>query len=141
MDMTHSPVGYWQTIDDLTGKPKSILQISDSSGVLSGTVIKIFPKAGEDQNKRCSACTGEKHNQRIVGMVVMEGLKNQPRQINQWDSGQILDPSNGKTYHCQIQLTDKGKKLIVRGYIGLPLFGRSQTWLRMANLENIEKMS
>ncbi len=124
-----TPVGYWKTIDDVSGKPKSIIQIWQSAdNTLSGKVIKIFPKVGEDQNKLCDACKGDKHNQRIVSMVILDGLKNGGAK---WDSGKILDPENGKTYSCNLKVADAGKKLEVHGFIGLPIIGRTQTWERV----------
>ncbi len=129
----NSPLGYWKTIDDVTGKPKSILKIEKSpNGVLIGQVIKIFPRPGYDQNEVCTACLGERHNQTIVGMVIMEGLKQTADDSSKWEGGSILDPLNGKTYRCYVEAMDKGEKLKVRGYIGVPLFGRSQTWLRVS---------
>lgn len=126
---TNSPIGYWKTIDDVSGKPKSIIQIwQDDNKNLLGKVVKIFPKEGEDQTKLCSACSGEKHNQPIVGMVILTGLQ---AQKNKWDSGKILDPENGKSYSCSVKVNDNGKKLNVHGYIGIPLLGRSQTWERV----------
>ncbi|HSW69743.1 MAG TPA: DUF2147 domain-containing protein [Gammaproteobacteria bacterium] len=126
---TDSPIGYWKTIDDITGKPKSIVQIwRDQNHLLMAKIIKIFPDNQANQNKICVACRGEKHNRPIVGMVIMSGLKSAE---NQWTSGHILDPENGKTYKCKARLTEKGKRLNVQGYIGLPLFGRSQTWERV----------
>jgi uncharacterized protein (DUF2147 family) len=125
-----SPVGHWKTIDDISGKPKSILYIYAVNGMLYGRIERIFPKPGYDQNELCTACKGTKHNQRMVGMVIMEGLKKSKDVALQWIGGHILDPENGSTYRCQIQLSDDDQKLTVRGYIGLPLFGRSQTWLR-----------
>lgn len=129
MDITmDSPVGYWKTIDDMTGKPKSIVQIWRKDQMLLAKVIKIFPGNHSHQNQICIACQGDKHNQPIVGMVILSGLK--PTN-DQWANGNILDPENGKTYKCVARLTENGKKLNVRGYIGLPLFGRSQTWERV----------
>lgn len=124
-----SPVGYWKTIDDVTGKPKSILHITQTSdGSLQGQIVKIWPKPGKDENEVCEACEGEKHNQRIVGMVIMTGLK---QSDSEWNGGDILDPNNGKTYHCIITVVDHGQKLHVRGYIGIPVLGRTQTWIRV----------
>jgi uncharacterized protein (DUF2147 family) len=125
-----SPVGYWKTIDDVTGKPKSIVQIwKTNDDVLMGKVVKIFSKSNpDDQTKKCDACKGDLHNQPIVGMVILSGLK--PKQ-NQWKSGNILDPENGKSYSCAMHTIDHGKKLDVRGYIGLSLLGRTQTWERV----------
>lgn len=128
-EVTYSPVGYWKTIDDVSGKPKSIIQIWQTDNQqLMGKVIKIFPKIGNDQAKLCSACKGDLHNQPIVGMTVLSGLK--PKK-EQWMNGRILDPENGKFYQCALHTLDNGKHLRVRGYIGLPLLGRSQTWERI----------
>ena len=125
-----SPVGYWKTIDDITGKPKSIIQIWKASDeALMGKVIRLYPKAGVNiDNKICQACKGSLHNQPVVGMVILSGLKPAKKQ---WGEGKILDPANGKTYDCSARLTADGEKLLVRGYIGMPLFGRSQTWERV----------
>lgn len=125
----NSPVGYWKTIDDATGKPKSIVKIwKTDNEVLMGKVIKIFPKVGEDQTKVCDKCTGDLHNRPIVGMVIVSGLI---AKEHQWDNGRILDPENGKTYSVSMRTAANGKKLDVHGYIGLPLLGRSQTWERV----------
>lgn len=129
VDLLSSPVGYWKTIDDVTGKPKSIIQVwKTPDQVLMGKVIKIYPTTG-NQAKNCIACSGDKHDQPIVGMVILSGLKSGK---DQWSQGQILDPENGKTYHCSARLSENGKKLNVHGYFGfLPVFGRLQTWERV----------
>ncbi len=128
-ELKASPIGYWKTIDDRTGKPKSIVQVwKNQDQVLMGKVIKIFPDIASHQTKLCAACKGDQHNQPIVGMVIISGLKSTDAQ---WGSGRILDPENGKSYKCTVRLTENGKKLNVHGYIGFPLFGRSQTWERV----------
>jgi uncharacterized protein (DUF2147 family) len=133
-----SPEGYWKTIDDVTGKPKAIVEVAQGgNSQLYGRVLKIFPKPGQDQNLLCTECKGAKHNQRIVGMVILEGLKQQTKgSPDLWTGGKILDPKNGKVYNCQAQLVEGGQKLLVRGYVGLPMFGRSQTWIRVGNPRN-----
>ncbi len=127
---TDSPIGYWKTIDDITGRPKSIVQISKTrEGALMAKIVKVFPSRDSNvQTGLCIACKGEMHNQPIVGMVIMSGLKLGNKQ---WKNGEILDPENGKTYNCTAHLTENGKRLNVHGYVGLPLFGRSQTWERV----------
>lgn len=133
----NTPVGLWKTIDDVTNKPKSIIKITESpSHDLSGTVVKIFPRPGHDQNELCEACKGSKHNQRIVGMTILTGLRQDAGSQTNWVNGKILDPNNGKTYHCNAQVIDNGNKLSIRGYIGIPLFGRSQTWLRVNSIDD-----
>lgn len=129
---SNSPVGLWKTIDDVTGKPKAIVEISETpTHTLQGKIIKIFPRPGYDQNELCTECRGPKHNRRIVGMVILEGLRADRDNPGRWNGGEILDPHNGKTYKSTIHLTNKNQKLNVRGYIGLPLFGRSQIWNRV----------
>lgn len=129
---SNSPIGYWRTIDDVTGKPKAIVRISESSGRLYGTIVKIFPRPGYDQNEVCSACTGSNHNKRIVGLTILQGLKANPKDQTEWSGGSILDPLNGKTYKCYVQVINGGNQLTVRGYIGVSLFGRTQTWSRVS---------
>ncbi len=124
-----SPVGVWKTIDDVTGQPKSIIQIyANADQTLSGRILKIFPSPGKDQNELCEACKGLRHNQKIVGMVILEGMK---AEGDRWDGGHILDPKNGKTYRCTFKLIHNGAELTVRGYIGIAAFGRSQVWERV----------
>lgn len=127
-----SIVGQWKTIDDVTGYPKSIIEISETpSHTFTATVRKIFPVPGAPVHETCVACTGEKHNQPIIGMTILTGLKSDSAVKGHYIDGEILDPHNGKSYHCNMQLENNNEKLNVRGYIGLPLFGRTQTWIRM----------
>lgn len=122
-----SPVGTWQTIDDHTGQPKALVQITQQAdGTLSGKVLQGLGPS-DDPTRRCSACTDARHDQLILGMTIIEGMKQDGRD---WDDGRILDPENGKLYKCKMHVDDTGKTLEVRGYIGFSLLGRSQTWRR-----------
>jgi uncharacterized protein (DUF2147 family) len=121
-----SPVGTWQTIDDHTGQPKALVQISESGGVLSGKVVKGLG-ANDRPERRCTACTDERKGQLILGMTIIDGMKHVS---SDWEGGHILDPENGSIYKCKMQLADGGNQLVVRGYIGISLLGRSQTWIR-----------
>ncbi|RZI41864.1 DUF2147 domain-containing protein [Herbaspirillum sp. HC18] len=122
-----SPIGVWKTIDDATGKPKSLVRISESNGELRGKIEKLFREPGEDQNPKCEKCEGALKDQPVLGMTIITGMK---KDGNEYNGGQILDPNNGKVYRSKMSLSDGGKKLDVRGYIGVPMLGRSQTWLR-----------
>lgn len=122
-----SPVGTWKTIDDKTGKVRSLVRITEVNGELQGKIEKIFHGPEEDQNPKCNLCTDARKDQPVIGMVFMNGLK---KDGDKYSGGQILDPNNGKVYKSKMELTDGGKKLEVRGYIGAPLFGRTQVWLR-----------
>jgi uncharacterized protein (DUF2147 family) len=62
-----------------------------------------------------------------VGLIILFGLK---RNGEEYQNGQILDPENGKLYASRLNVSDDGKQLQVRGYIGVPLLGRTQVWMR-----------
>jgi uncharacterized protein (DUF2147 family) len=123
----NSPVGLWKNIDDESGKPKALIRITETNGVLQGRIEKLFRGPNEDQNPKCDKCSGARKDQPIIGMSILDGLR---KDGDEYSGGEILDPNNGKVYHSTVELEDGGKKLKVRGYIGIPLIGRSQTWLR-----------
>ena len=120
-----SPVGNWVTIDDKTGKPKSIVRITQVGKQLKGHIVKLLNPSSK--NPICDKCNGAKKDKPITGLEILWGLQ---KAQNGWAGGLILDPNNGKVYKSTLALIDGGKKLKVRGYIGIPLFGRSQTWNR-----------
>jgi uncharacterized protein (DUF2147 family) len=122
-----SPIGLWKTIDDATGKPKALVRISDAGGQLSGKIEKLFRPADQDQNPKCDKCSDARKDQPILGMTILQGLK---QDGDEWNGGEILDPNNGKVYKSKLAVAEGGKKLNVRGYIGMPMLGRTQTWVR-----------
>ena len=119
-----SPTGLWSTISDRDGKPTGIVEIREVDGELVGVVRRVLVDAADSV---CDKCSDERHGQPLVGMEVLRHLR---QHGDEWTGGEILDPEDGKTYRATIKLIDDGKKLVVRGYIGLPMFGRSQTWVR-----------
>ncbi len=121
----NSAIGNWVTIDDKTGKPRSIVKITQVEGALRGSIVKLMDPT--KQNAVCDECTGTNKDKPIKGMIMMWGLK--PAGAG-WAGGRILDPSNGKIYKAKMSLVDGGKKLNVRGFIGFALLGRTQTWNR-----------
>ncbi|MEW9898240.1 DUF2147 domain-containing protein [Chitinivorax sp. PXF-14] len=122
-----SPVGKWKTIDDNTGKPRGLVEITEQNGVLTGKITGRFPKPGDPENPVCDKCEGEKKGKPIIGLVFLEGLK---KSGDEYTDGTILDPESGKVYSSKLKVTDGGKKIEVRGFIGVSLLGRSQTWIR-----------
>jgi uncharacterized protein (DUF2147 family) len=122
-----SPVGLWKTIDDQTGKPRGLVRVMQVGEEYQARVEKIFPKPGEDSNPTCQKCEGARHNQPVIGMTILWGLK---KQADEYQGGEILDPENGKVYRVKMNLQDGGRTLHVRGFIGFSLFGRTQIWIR-----------
>ena len=120
-----SPVGTWKTIDDETGKEKSYVEIYEKDGKLYGKVSKILTKGKEDA--KCDKCSGALKNKPIQNMVILYDLK---KSGNEWTGGKILDPNSGKEYKATVKLNGKDK-LDVRGYVGISLVGRTQTWVKV----------
>jgi len=124
---TSSPAGVWKSIDDKTKKERSIIRINEDNGEFKGAVEKIFDRPGDDPAHLCKECKGERKDKPIIGMTILWGLK---KDGDIWAGGEILDPHNGKIYRCKMTLSDDGKSLNVRGFIGISLIGRSQIWWR-----------
>lgn len=119
--------GLWQQIDDATGRLQALIRISRAAdGTYRGVVEKIIPAPGEDPDPRCEECRDHRRNQPVLGMQIIEGLKRSGEDT--YDGGTILDPDNGETYRLKISVLDRGARLDVRGYVGISLFGRTQTW-------------
>lgn len=122
-----TPVGLWKNIDDKTGKPKALIRITENGGEYKGKIEKLFLEPGADQNPKCTECDGANKDQPIIGMTILFGLK---KDGDEYNGGKIIDPANGKIYSSKLTVVDNNKKLNVRGYIGTPFLGRSQTWVR-----------
>ncbi|CAN7165521.1 DUF2147 domain-containing protein [Bosea sp. LjRoot237] len=120
-----SPVGLWRNVDDVSGKPRALIRISEANGALQGKIEKVFLAANESPT--CTKCEGALKNAPVIGLVILSGLKKDGAEFT---GGRILDPDNGKTYSSKIYLTDGGKRLNVRGFVGISMLGRSQIWQR-----------
>jgi uncharacterized protein (DUF2147 family) len=123
-----TPAGLWKTIDDKTNAEKSLVRITDNAGVFSGKIEKILT---DKADAKCTECTDERKGQPVQGMTILRGIKPDASEKGTWVGGDILDPNDGKIYKVLLKLADGGKKLDVRGYIGMPMLGRTQTWLRV----------
>ena len=120
-----SPIGTWKTIDDETKQAKSYVEIFEKDGKLYGKVTKILTKGKE--NAKCTDCSGALKNKPILGMQILSGLKKDGKE---WNGGKIIDPNSGKEYKAKMSLNGNDK-LDVRGFIGISLVGRTQTWQRV----------
>jgi uncharacterized protein (DUF2147 family) len=119
--------GRWTSIDDKSGQPRSVVEITERTGKFFGKVVKIHPKPGEDADPVCDKCGEDdpRFGQKIIGMEILKDLIKEGKEFT---GGHILDPENGKVYRCKVWL--EGKVLRVRGYWG-PFF-RTQTWQQEA---------
>lgn len=119
----HSPVGQWRTIDDQSGKPKSIVQVTEKNGVLTGSIVELLEGAAE---KTCSKCKGALKDQPLVGMKILWDLK---KEGDQWTDGKIFNPADGGTYASKARLTNGGETLEVTGQ--WMFLSRQQQWQRV----------
>jgi uncharacterized protein (DUF2147 family) len=122
-----SPVGNWKTVDDATGKVNSKVVLWVEDGKLYGRIQELINPDPRDSDPRCRRCTGAFKNKSLVGLQILWDLR---KNGDQWSGGQIVDPDNGKVYKCSIMVTEGGRKLKVRGFIGFSLLGRTEYWLR-----------
>lgn len=113
--------GRWVTIDDNTGKRRSVVEITVKDGKASGRIVEIFDKTKMD--KTCDACTDDRKGKKVLGMDI---IRNMVKDGDEWEDGTIMDPDNGKIYSCKLWLEEG--KLMVRGYVAF--FFRTQTWVR-----------
>jgi len=120
-----SPAGLWKTIDDKTGTPKGLVRIYEQDGLFFGKVEAALKP--EDAFERCDRCSGERKDKLVVGMVILRKLR---KSGSEYSGGDILDPDTGVVYRCSFKMAEQGTKLLVRGYLGLPILGRSQVWIR-----------
>lgn len=119
-----SPIGIWKSVDDTDNVEKSHIEVYEENGKLYGKVVKLLPAA---TILTCNKCKGDKKGKPLLNMVILRDMEPKGEK---WDGGRILDPAKGKEYKCVISL-DGEDKLKVRGYIGKPLFGRTQYWYRV----------
>lgn len=119
------PLGRWKTYDDKTGALHGLVEITEEQGVLKGRILKSYDPL--KPNPTCDLCEGERKGQPVLGMVFLWGLT---KQGDEFKGGFILDPDNGKVYKAKVRVDEGGRKLLVRGFIGISLLGRTQTWVR-----------
>jgi uncharacterized protein (DUF2147 family) len=120
-----SPAGLWTTFNDRTGRPEGVVRITEVDREFVGTVVEI--RSAADPNPTCDRCEGDFKGKPILGMTILRGLH---REGGSFVDGSILDPDDGRVYRCNATLLEGGRKLELRGYVGLPYFGRTQTWVR-----------
>jgi len=116
-----SLAGQWVTIDDNTGKQRSIVEIYEKGGKYYGKILKLFREPGEEQDPICDECTDARKNQKIIGMEIITDMVMDGTELV---DGEIMDPENGSIYKCKIWR--EGNELKVRGY--LYFLYRTQTW-------------
>ena len=111
------------TIDDNTGKKRSVVEITVADGRANGRIVQLFRGPTEEQDPVCKECSDDRKGRKIIGLDIIRDLV---LADDEWTDGTILDPENGKVYDCKLWVENGTLK--VRGYVAF--FFRTQTWVR-----------
>jgi len=116
-------VGHWQTYSD--GKPAGQVETYLADGKLFGRVTQLRP--GRTPQDLCVKCSGALKDKLILGLVILRDFH---AEGEDWVGGTAVDPENGKEYQGKIWSVGKDS-LHMRGFIGIPLLGRTEVWTRI----------
>ena len=124
-----SPVGRWLTYDDRTHEPRGMVSIYEEGGKLFGRIERKPEK--RNPAELCIACTDERKNQPIDGLVIIRNMSKSDADPLEWSGGDVVDPDTGRIYRLKMRVENRGTTLVVRGFVGFSLLGRTQTWQRI----------
>ena len=126
--------GYWKSIDDRTGEQLSIYEIKKGAdGTFHGKILYRYPVPGGVALTHCTKCPPPYTNKPLVGMETFLGFKQDEKNPNLYMDGRLLEPKSGKIYKGKATVTADGKRMRLRGYVGVSALGRTQVWIRTDN--------
>ena len=109
------------------------IKIDNVNGKYAGKIVWLNPPLDKNGKPILDKNNPDKNLQShtLMGLLMLNNFAHAGENV--WDDGSIYDPDSGKTYSCKITMKND-KTIEVRGYIGISLFGRTETWKRSENL-------
>ncbi|NIE97089.1 DUF2147 domain-containing protein [Acinetobacter sp. Tr-809] len=123
--------GYWRSIDDRTGEQLTIIEIRKApDNTYRGKIVYIYPNAQGVVVTHCVNCPPPYTGKPRLGLEVLTGLVEDPKKPDSFINGRIVESKTGKVYKGKARLTADGKRLHMRGYVGISALGRTVVWIR-----------
>ena len=123
--------GYWKSIEERTGEQLSIVEIrKGNDGRYHGKIVYRYPNSHGIALTNCTKCPAPNTNKPILGLEILSGFREDPNKPDSYIDGRVLEPTSGRIYKGKAIVSGEGKRLRMRGYMGVSALGRTVVWLR-----------
>ncbi len=123
--------GYWKSIEERTGEQLSIVEIrKGNDGRYHGKIVYRYPNSHGIALTNCTKCPAPNTNKPILGLEILSGFREDPDKADAYIDGRVLEPTSGRIYKGKAVVSGEGKRLRMRGYMGVSALGRTVVWLR-----------